>query len=184
MKAIALASLAAVLVQPLVFALVTTALLTISLLGGATMNDGDLPMLFLQLGPLSIYVVVVGAAFVVVVGIPLFLVLKRMGKLGWRSILSTGFLAAAIPFAVIALPMLRDSSGFSYGANWHGTYVQFVQNGVYTMYGWLNYLEEIVRFGIHGLAGAAAFYLVWLRLHDPHQGVSADASLRSFAVDR
>ncbi len=174
MKAIALASLAAVLVQPLVFALITAALLTISLLGGAMMNNGDLPRLFLQLGPISIYVDVVATAFVVVVGIPLFLVLKRMGKLRWRSILSAGFLAAAIPFAVIGFPLLRDSSGFSYGANWHGTYVQFVENGVYTMYGWLNYLEEIVRFGIHGLAGAAAFYLVWLRLHEPQQGVPAD----------
>ena len=48
MKAIALASLAAVLVQPLVFALVAAVLLTISLLGGAMMNDGDLPRLFLN----------------------------------------------------------------------------------------------------------------------------------------
>ena len=117
---------------------------------------------------------VVAAAFVFVVGIPLFLVLKRMGRLGWRSILPAGFLAAAIPFAGIGFPLLRDSSGFSYGANWHGTYVQFVENGVYTMYGWLSYLEEVVRFGIHGLAGAAAFHLVWLRLHESQQSVPAD----------
>lgn len=174
MKAIGAAFLAAVLVQPIVFALLTALLLFISLAGGATMQSDDWARLGPQLPFISFFVVVVAAAFVALLGLPLFALLRRRGKLGWRSICAAGFLAAAIPYAVFAFPLLRDNTGYSAGANWHGTYVQFVTDGVYTIYGWLNYLEEIVRFGIQGLAGGAVFYAVWLKLHEPQQGVPAD----------
>src|SRR5512134_3425671 len=150
MKAIVTASFAAILVQPPVFALVMTALLVISLLGGATTGDGDVQEMLVALAQMSIFVIVVAAIFVAVLGVPLFLVLKRVGGLNWRSILLAGFLAAAIPYALFAFPLWIDSSGFSYGENWHGTYREFIVDGVYTVYGWLNYLEEIVRFGIQG----------------------------------
>jgi hypothetical protein len=83
-------------------------------------------------------------------------------------------LSAAIPYALFAFPLWTDSSGFGYGENWHGTYREFIVDGVYTIYGWLNYLEEIVWFGIQGWSGAAAFYFVWLRMHEPQQGAPAD----------
>jgi hypothetical protein len=174
MKAVGGAFLAAVLIQPLVFGLLTSVLLAISLLGGASMAPGDLERMGLALFPISLYVVVVAGAVVALLGIPTFVMLRRTNSLGWHSILTAGFLAAALPYAIIAFPLWRDNTGFSYGANWHGTSVQFVSDGVYTIYGWLNYIEEIVRFGIHGLAGAAMFYLVWLRLHEPQPGVPAD----------
>jgi len=161
-----LASIAAVLVQPVAFALLKAVLMVISLLGGATMSEGALPRLLQQLVLISFYVIVVAAAFVAVLGVPLFLALKRMGRLGWRSVLAAGFLAAAIPLALFSFPLWRDSPGFSYGANWHGTYVRFIENGVYTIYGWFNYVEDIVQFGVQGLAGAAVFYYVWLKVHE------------------
>ncbi len=174
MKAIGGAFLAAVLIQPVVFALLTGVLLVISLLGGATTQSGDLGRVASQLLPIGAYVVVVAAAFVALLGIPLFTVLRRTRKLSWGSISVAGFLAAALPYTIFAFPLFRDHTGFSYGANWHGAYAQFVTNGVYTIYGWLNYIEEIIRFGIQGLAGGTMFYAVWLRLHEPQQGVPAN----------
>jgi hypothetical protein len=165
MRAILFASVAAVLVQPLVFAALSVLLLVISYIGGATASLGDLYRFVLALGQLSIAVIAVAIPFVALIGVPLFLALRRHGLLGWRTITSAGFLAAALPFALIGFPLWGDSTGYSAGANWHGTYVQFVEDGVYTIYGWLNYLEEIVRFGIQGLVGALVFFVVWGRFH-------------------
>lgn len=176
MKAIVAASLAAILVQPAVFAILMAVLFAIDLLGGSTMNDGDAQRIFVALAQLSFFVILVAAVFVAVLGVPLFLALKRMGRLGWRSILLAGLLAAAVPYAIFAFPPWPDSTGVrvSYGEKWHGTYREFIVDGVYTIYGWLNYLEGIVLFGIQGLAGAAMFYFVWLKTHEPKQGAPGD----------
>lgn len=176
MKAIGGAFIASVLIQPFVFFLLTALLMIISLAGGATMQPGDFWRLISQLITLSIYVVIVAAAFAALLGIPLFTLLKRTNRLSWFSMCAAGFLEAAVPYAVFAFPLLSDNTGFSYGANWHGTYTEFIVDGVYTVSGWLNYFENIIQFGLQGLAGGAVFYTVWLKLHEPQQGVSRDVA--------
>ena len=174
MKAIIAASIAAVLVQPVVFAFPAAVSIVIGLLEGAITTARDLRGLW-SLASLSVYVLVVAAIFVAFLGIPLFLGLRRINKLSWRSILSAGFLAAAVPYAIIAFPLWQDySSGSSFGGNWYGKDVEFIANGVYTIYGWLSYVEGTIGFGINGLAGADVFYLVWLRLHEPQKTLPAD----------
>jgi hypothetical protein len=93
MKAIGGAFLAAVLVQPVVLALLTGLLLIISLLGGATLPPGALGRLCSDFLPISLYVVLVATAFVALFGIPLFTLLMRIKKLHWTSISIAGFLA-------------------------------------------------------------------------------------------
>ena len=66
--------------------------------------------------------------------------------------------------------------GFSSGGNWYGQYFDFVKDGEYTIYGWLNYAEGILWFGIHGLAGAMVFYRVWLTRSESKPGASANES--------
>lgn len=163
MKAMAAAALAAVLIQPLVLGLQLGVLLAIRLSRGAVSSAPE-HQPFWGFLPISLYVVAIAAVFVACVGIPLFLVLKRLNKLGWASISLLGFLAAAIPYALLSFPLWQDISGLTYGANWHGSYVKVVEYGTLTIHGWLRYLEGTVRLGIHGLAGAAVFYFVWRRL--------------------
>ena len=142
-----LASLAAVLVQPLVLAVRIA------------------PYYFASSDPLYgagavfLSVVVVAAAVVLMLGVPAFLVLRRFHREGWTSLAIAGFLLGALLAAVPSWP--RYQEGYSAGENWHGRYVDTYINGVPTTYAWLSYAENVFYFGIHGLVGAIAFYLVW-----------------------
>jgi len=161
MRAILLAAIAAVLVQPFVFAL------------------GLLPLLFVHptpnlngLGLVFAAVLVVSVAFVVALGVPIFLLLRRLGRVSWASLSLAGFLAGAVPVALLAWP--RHLEGYSSGYNWFGHAVDFYIDGVPTIYAWLSYAEGTIISGIHGLVGAVVFLAVWRRVH------AADHSGRSF----
>ena len=164
---------AAVLVQPFVFLCRVSLDVLLSWLGGATQVAEGYVRFLKQMPMLSFYVIVVAAAFVLVLGVPSFVTLKRLNKLSWWSVSGVGFLAAAVPSAIYAWP-LWVSPGFSAGGNWYGTYVEFVKNGVPTLFGWLSYVEGTFWFGVQGLFGATAFYWAWLKSHEPQQGVPAD----------
>jgi hypothetical protein len=112
---------------------------------------------------MSALVVAFAAAHLVVLGLPLFYLLWRFGRLSWLTVGLAGFFTGLIPIAVLGWP-LRTGSGFSSGGTWHGQYREFVVNGVPTMFGWLQYVEGLIFFGLHGLAGALAFYSVWRKL--------------------
>ncbi|MCB1878185.1 MAG: hypothetical protein KDH88_19595 [Chromatiales bacterium] len=166
MKAITAGALAAVLIQPLVLALQWCIALAIRWSFGGKIAGTEFQTVP---DPVTLggYVLVVASVFVGFVGIPAFLTLKRRGKLAWGSALAVGFLAAAVPYGVVFFPLWQDVSGQNYGARWHGELVPIVVDGVYTPLGWLRYLESSIRFGIHGLTGAAVFFLVWRRLSKP-----------------
>lgn len=161
MKAILLATVAAIAVQPLVlFAwLVLPALIA----GGHVSSNEFFGM--------SLFSALLALPFVVVIGIPALLLLRRFRHLSWGSLGTIGFVVAALPVAVIGL---FDYAGSSSGGNWYGTPVEFVVNGQKTFYGWLSYVQSIVFFGLHGLAGALALFFVWRRALGP------DHSARDF----
>jgi hypothetical protein len=152
MRAILLATVAAIVIQPFVF----IALFLLPLLAmGADISASDffgLPLL----------AALFSAPFVVAIGIPSLFLLRHFNRLSWRSLGSIGFIAAALP---VAISGWSEYPGLSSGGNWYGTPVDFVVDGQKTLYGWLSYAQSILLFGLHGSAGALVFLFVWrLRL--------------------
>ena len=162
MKAISLATIAAIAVQPFVFFFLFLAPM---LLLGADISPKDL-------FGIPLFAALFAAPFVVVIGIPALLLLRRVNRLSWLSLGIVGFIVAALPFAFSGW---SDSVGYSSGGNWYGTPVDFVVNGQKTIYGWLSYFQSIIFFGLHGLAGALAFYFTWRRSLGPNYAIKVTA---------
>jgi len=152
-----LSSLAAISIQPIVF--FCWALLP------PVMQGDELP--WNQVGFMCMLVVVFASPFVLLLGVPLTLLLQRMGRLKWRSLAIAGSITGAV-FGGWFGP--GGDAGFSSGGNWYGRPVDFVVNGEPTFYGWLSYIQSVGAFAIHGLAGATAFFLVWVRCLGPNKG--------------
>lgn len=162
------AAVAAVLVQPLV--LVVWIFLP-ALAEGSHFSFTDIA----DVMALSGYVWLFATGFVLVLGIPLFLILRRLDCATWPLVSAAGFTAGAIPAAIYSWPLWSSSKGFSSGGNWHGKFVEFIKDGEHTIYGWFNYVESVLMFGVHGLVGAMVFFWVWRNFHEPQQGAPLDA---------
>ncbi|GAB2524880.1 hypothetical protein GCM10027188_29790 [Lysobacter humi (ex Lee et al. 2017)] len=125
-----------------------------------------LPDYFAASGPLYgigfvlVAVVAVAAAMVLLFGIPIFLMLRRLNRLSWVWLGVAGVLLGGLP---AALSWPRPLEGYSAGHNWHGKYVETYVNGTPTLYAWLGYWEGVAYFSLHGLVGALVFYAVWRR---------------------
>jgi hypothetical protein len=163
MKAILLATVAAIAVQPLVL---FAWLFLPALIAGDTVPPKDLV-------GMSLFSALLASPFVVVVGIPAFLLLRYFRHLSWWSLGTIGLVVAACPVAVFGL---FEYAGYSSGGNWYGTPVEFVINGQKTFYGWLSYAQSVVFFGLHGFVGALAFFIVWRRSLGPNHSFEADGS--------
>ena len=161
MKAILLATAAAIAIQP--FVLFAWFLLPMLIAGGhVSAND---------LFGIPLFAALVATPFVVVAGIPAFLLLRRFKCLSWWSLGTIGLVVAALPVAVYGW---SEYAGFSSAGNWYGAPVDFVINGQKTFYGWLNYVQSVVFFGLHGFVGALAFFFAWRRSLGPNRSFKAD----------
>jgi hypothetical protein len=159
-----LAALAAVLIQPLV--------LLLRFLPGYVASPGPLH----GLGFLLIAVVAVAAAVVLILGVPVFLLLRRYQRVGWRSLALAGALLGG-SLAVFSWP--REIEGYSAGHSWHGRHVDTYIDGIPTTYAWLTYGENVLFFALHGLIGALVFYAVWRRQEGPNNSLKrTNQSLR------
>lgn len=158
-----IASIAAVIVQPLVFA----ARLVPDFIAATGPLNG--------LGFVLLSVAAVAAVAVPVLGIPVFLLLRKFQRDSWTSLAIAGSVLGALPAAVL---WPRNSEGYSAGQNWHGTYVDTYINGVPTSSAWLIYGEGILHFALHGLVGAIVFYTVWRKLERPNIPINPDSSSR------
>ena len=156
MKAILLATVSAIAIQP--FVLFAWFLLP-ALITDGHVSSSDL------LG-IPLFAALISVPFVIVVGIPALLFLRHFKWLSWWSLGMVGLAVAALPVAVYGWP---EYAGSSIGGNWYGTPVEFVVNGKKTFYGWLNYAQSVVFFGLHGFVGALAFFFVWRRASSRHQ---------------
>src|ERR1700761_7770944 len=99
MRDILAAAIAAVLVQPIVLAIRLLPVLIAS----------ESPMYGVWIVVFA--VLVVSAVFVVLLGIPAFLLLRRFGHDGWLSLSVVGFVLGAMPSALIFWP--RKLPGYS-----------------------------------------------------------------------
>ena len=161
MKAILLATIAAIAIQP--FVLFVWFLLPVLIAGGHVSPN--------ELFGIPMFAAVLAVPFVVVVGVPSLLLLRHFKYLSWWSLGTIGLVVAALPVAVYGW---SEYAGFSSGGNWYGTPVDFVVNGQKTLYGWLSYAQSVVFFGLHGFAGALAFFFVWRRALGSNHPFGAD----------
>jgi hypothetical protein len=155
MRPIIAASLLAIAVQPIVF------LLWIAL--PPLIAGDDLPLA--DMASTSLFAAVIAIPFVLLIGIPSALVLRRFGHLRWLPLAAIGFISAALP---IAINLPGGDSGSSSGGNFYGRAVDYVIAGEPTIWGWLSYAQSVLFFGLHGLIGASVFYLVWRRGMGPN----------------
>ena len=160
MKAISLAAIAAIAIQPLFFNV--WFFLPVVLADQSVSGNDVLDSAF--------YVLLFAAAFVVLLGVPVFLLLLRFNRATLPMLSLSGFLLASVPVLLLGWPG-NSSKGFSSGGNWHGNPVDFVVDGITTTYGWLRYAESGLTFGLHGLIGAITFYYVWHRVVGPNYAI-------------
>src|SRR5271166_3932005 len=155
-RAIAIASLAATIVQPIAFAAIV--FLPAVLLGATlTVPRADDAKVFIFL------VLVVASAHILLLGVPGFLLLRRMNRLDTRRIAWLGFAAGTLPLAIVSWPLAHDYPGYSEWANWYGRAVTLIDHGTTTFFGWLIYIVRIVAFGLLGVLGSLIFWHVWKR---------------------
>jgi hypothetical protein len=153
-----IASVAAVAVQPLVFA------------ARFAPDYFASPQPLYGIGFMLLSVVVVAAAAVLLLGIPTVFLFRKFQRTGWTSFGIAGFVLGALPVGALSWPGRLE--GFSSGENWHGKYVESYINGVPTIYAWLTYVENVMYFGLHGLVGALVFYAVWRKQDRPDRAAT------------
>jgi hypothetical protein len=96
------------------------------------------------------------AAFVVVLGVPTYLLLRKLNAVCWWSTIGAGFILGAIPMAIFTWPLryseLRSSASVDG--------VQTMIDGVPTLEGWVQYASAVSFVGACGAVGALAFWTV------------------------
>ena len=150
-----LSALSAIAIQPLV-------MLCWFLLPWAL--AGEAPP-WLQVAAFSLYAALFAAPFVLFLGVPLSLALDHFGLLRWWPLAFAGVVSAAL---LVAWSIPGGDAGYSSGGNWYGKPVDFIVAGKPTLYGWLNYLQTVLVFALHGLVGATVYHWVWVRSMRPN----------------
>lgn len=102
-------------------------------------------------------------AHAAVLGLPTFVALRRLGWLKERRVAAAGLVAGVLPVAVLIWPYpLGGRYAYSSSGAWHGRQVDFVADGLPTVFGWLRYLEAVAIFGLLGAASALALWFAWV----------------------
>ncbi|MBQ0933671.1 hypothetical protein KAK07_25025 [Ideonella sp. 4Y16] len=153
MKHTLLACLCALAIQPVLFACWSA---LPALLAGESVPGVDILKL-------SAFVLLVATAHLLILGLPGFWALNKVGKATTLNVALLGFIVGSIGIAAFAWPATTGGSSFS--ATWHGKYTELIVGGKPTIAGWLNYLEGVAQFGAHGLLGGMVFLHVWRRAH-------------------
>ena len=104
---------------------------------------------------------IVAGAHALLLGLPAFLVLWKLGKANWLTSGSGGFVIGAAPLLLYSFP--RDRPGWSSSGRMWGEVRDFYVNGTPTVWEWLGYAQSAAYFGFFGLCGGLAFWLLWKR---------------------
>lgn len=118
--------------------------------------EADDPYIWVRTRGFLIICLLVSAAYVVVLGIPAYLLLRWRNAVHWWSAIASGFVLGAIPVALIAWPLQHAGHNTSASVNGVPTLI----DGVPTTAGWMQYLYGVSQFGALGALGAFAFWLV------------------------
>jgi len=123
-----------------------------------TFEAGD-PYIWIRTRNFSIICLLVSTLYVVVLGLPAYLLLRWRHAIRWWSTLIAGFVLAAVPLAILVWPLRFAGPGSSASVNGVATMI----DGVPTMAGWVQYLAGVGQMGALGVVGAFAFWLVQRR---------------------
>jgi hypothetical protein len=97
---------------------------------------------------------IVALAHAAALGLPAYMVLKRLRLTRWWVSLPSGFLIGALPYAMLALP-------------WRSPPAELVEAHIVPGFTWLHYGEMAGGLGLLGMAGGFAAWLVWRWLTPP-----------------
>jgi hypothetical protein len=121
-----------------------------------TFEHGD-PYIWIRTRGFFLACLSVATLHVAVLGVPAYLILRRLNAVRWWSTLGMGLVLGAVPVAILDWPLrypqLRTSASVDG--------VQTMIDGVPTLAGWLQYASGVFFMGGCGAAGALAFWLVW-----------------------
>jgi hypothetical protein len=95
---------------------------------------------------------VVALAHTLLLGVPLFVFMRSIGRVGIVYCALGGFIVGAAPFAVLTLISTFQLDNASTGG------VATVVNGVPTLAGWIEYFQNVGLIGLFGLAGGLTFW--------------------------
>lgn len=91
---------------------------------------------------------IVALVHAVILGLPAYLIARRLGLIRWWVSLPGGFVVGALPYAVLALP-------------WHAPPPELVAAHIVPPFTWQHYLAVAGGLGFLGMAGGIAAWLVW-----------------------
>jgi len=129
------------------------------LYGQFEMFEPDDPYIWVRTSKFMFMSTAISASYVLILGVPAFLLLRWLNAIRWWSTLGAGFVLGAVPVAIFTWP-LRYAE-FKSSASVDG--VQTMIDGVPTLNGWFQYIYGASFMGACGAAGALAFWLVWRR---------------------
>ena len=98
----------------------------------------------------------ISAGFVLILGLPAYLLLRYFKKVSWWSTFLSGFCLGAIPAGIFTWPLRYASAGSYSSVNG----VETMVDGVPTIAGWFQFIEGVLFFGGLGFVAALAFWLV------------------------
>lgn len=127
------------------------------LYGQFSFFEADDPYIWVRTRGFMFMCLLVATAYVLLLGAPTFLLLRKLNAVRSWSTVGAGFILGAIPVAIWAWPLRYSSARISSSSNGISTLI----DGVPTMEGWLQYLYGVSFFGACGAVGALAFWLVW-----------------------
>lgn len=106
---------------------------------------------------------IVAVAHALVLGLPLFLLVRSMRRVGAATCALGGFLIGAVPFGVLTLISMIGLQSASTGGK------PTVTNGVPTLIGWIEYAYAVGSTGLFGAAGGLTFWVA-MRLSGQIEG--------------
>jgi hypothetical protein len=115
--------------------------------------------------------------YVLVLGVPAFLLLRWRNAIRWWSVPSAGFVLACLPVAIDLWPS-HEPDLQTTSSHWDGEkMVETMVNGAPTLAGWLSFAKTVLLFGAFGAVAGLAFWLVWwgMRSYKPLQATREDA---------
>lgn len=112
----------------------------------------------------SLIVAVVAAVGVLLLGVPVFAVLRRFDRAhGWRLAVA-GYLAGTLPLLAMAVVNAPFGSGTTYTTTWHGMEVAMLDGGSPTVWWWLQSIESASYLGALATVAALVFGFAWHRV--------------------
>jgi hypothetical protein len=109
---------------------------------------------------IALWVLVVAAAHVLLLGLPIYALLYRLNRVHWWSLTAFGFVAGSVPFGAFSWPLWNASPGASSQENGVWTMI----DGIPTVDGWIQFGKGLIWFGALGAIGAFSFWFARERM--------------------